>query len=63
MMLDLYTVILISLVLGVFIVIAWQVRSFSLIIISNVVAGFYIFWLMHQAWLNFLLTMKEISGN
>ncbi|NET26577.1 hypothetical protein [Okeania sp. SIO1I7] len=57
------TVIVISLLLGVFRVVAWEVRSFSLIIISNVVVGFYIFWLMHQAWLNFLLTMKEISGN
>ena len=63
MMLELHTVIVISLLLGVFVVIAWKVRSFSLIIISYLAAGFYIFWLMHQAWLNFLLTMKEISGN
>ncbi len=62
-MMEPYTVIIISLLLGVFIAIAWQVRSFSMIIISKLVAGFYIFWLMHQAWLNFLLTMKEISGN
>lgn len=57
------TVIIISLLLGLFIAIAWQVRSFSMIIISYLAAGFYIFWLMHQAWLNFFLTMKEISGN
>ena len=63
MMLEPYTVIVISLLLGVFIAIAWQVRSFYLIIISNFVAGIYMFWLMHQTWLNFLLTMKEISGN
>ncbi|MCL2929597.1 MAG: hypothetical protein MGG37_16985 [Trichodesmium sp. MAG_R01] len=62
-MLELYTVIVISLLLGVLIVIAWQIRSFSLIIISNFLVGFYMFWLMHQGWLNFLLKMKEISGN
>ncbi|MGB3513979.1 MAG: hypothetical protein WBA93_33175 [Microcoleaceae cyanobacterium] len=56
-MFDLSTVIVISLLLGIFIAVAWEVRSFSMIIISNFVAGFYIFWLMHQAWLNFLLTM------
>ncbi|MDY7009003.1 MAG: hypothetical protein SWX82_35135 [Cyanobacteriota bacterium] len=54
---------IISLLLGLFIAIAWQVRSFSMIIISYLATVFYIFWLMHQAWLNFLLTMKEISGN
>ena len=59
-MFELSKVIVISLLLGVFRVVAWEVRSFYLIIISNVVAGFYIFWLMHQAWLMFLLTIKEI---
>jgi len=63
MMLELHTLIVISLLLGVFIAIAWKVGNFSMIIISNLVAGFYMFWLMHQAWLNFLLKMKEISGN
>lgn len=63
MMLELHTVIVISLLLVVFMAIAETVRSFYMIIISRFVAGFYMFWLMHQAWLNFLLTMKEISGN
>ncbi|NET40735.1 MAG: hypothetical protein F6K15_01740 [Okeania sp. SIO2B3] len=43
--------------------IAKTVRSFELTIISSSLAGLYMFWVMHQAWLNFLLTMKEISGN
>ncbi|WP_293056308.1 hypothetical protein [Okeania sp. SIO2B3] len=62
-MLEPSTVIVISSLLVVFMAIAKTVRSFELTIISSSLAGLYMFWVMHQAWLNFLLTMKEISGN
>ncbi|WP_324234870.1 hypothetical protein [Okeania sp.] len=62
-MLELSTVIVTFSLLGIFIAIGKTVRSFELTIISSSLTGLYMFWLMHQVWLNFLLTIKEILGN